>query len=161
MKQIFTMLAVGVFLLGHPHHIQAQSADRNILNIHAIGIDRGAVNATRDFWKRHGDQHNEQWFRLQFGYLAEFQEGNVKNKTVYGHKGSWLYTIREYGEWELPEATRNLVKSTWFDYAITMVKEVRQGTDLIYVMRLEGLKRWMDVAVQDGEMRVIQDFAKP
>lgn len=94
------------------------------------------------------------------GFLAEFVENNVEVRVVYNKKGGWVYTIRQYTEKELPVEIRKLVKQTYYDETIGLVKEVIQDGYTVYVIHIENEARWKTIRVRDGEMEVVQDFKK-
>src|SRR5580658_3795830 len=121
MKKLFGLLLTGMLILGGLA-TQAQGSDKTyLLNASAIGGDRAAVRATRDFWQRAGEQKEERWFKSPRGYVAEYQAGPVKGRFVYNQKGDWSYSILTYGEKQMPEEVRQQVRSNYFDYSITWV----------------------------------------
>jgi hypothetical protein len=160
MKKLFALLLTGMStFIGVA--TQAQASDKAyLLNASAIGVDRAAVRATRDFWQRAGGQKEEQWYKSARGYVAEYEAGPVKARYVYTQKGDWAYSILTYGEKGLPEEVRRQVRSNYYDYAIRWVKEVNEGEAVVYVVHLEDEASWKDVAVQEGEMRVLKAMAK-
>lgn len=140
---------------------QAPASDKMyLLNVHAIGADRAAVRATRDFWQQAGDQKQEQWYKLPQGYLAEYTEGRIKAQYRYDVKGNWLFCILTYTQKEMPEAVRRLVRSTYYDYTIGWVKEVHEADVTSYVVHVEDPASWKDLVVRDGEITVWHDFNK-
>lgn len=159
-KLIGTLLA-GLFALAQLG-VQAQVSDHatTSLNVHALGTEHAAVRASRDFLQRAGEQKEEHWYKMPGGYLAEYKEGTEKATYGYDRNGSWVYTILTYGEDRLPEDVRAFVRSTWYDFGISWVKEVHQAQDVVYVVHIENAKAWKEVAVQDGESRVLKEFWK-
>jgi hypothetical protein len=160
MKKFIGLLLTGMFILGGLA-TQAQTSDKAyLLNASAIGVDKAAVRATRDFWHRAGEQKEEQWYKSPRGYVAEYEAGPVKGRFVYNQKGDWSYSILTYGEKQLPEEVRQQVRSSYYDYGITWVKEVDEDDAVVYVVHLEGEASWKEVAVQNGEMRVLKAMYK-
>ena len=158
-KLIGTLLA-GLFVLVQ-QGVQAQGSDHaTVLNVHAIGADGAAVKASRDFLERVGDQKDEQWYKDPLGYEAAYTEGPVKAMYWYDKRGHWVYSILTYGENKMPEDVRVLVRSTYFEYSISWVKEVSEAQTTVYVVHIENNTAWKEVAVQDGEMRVLKEFCK-
>jgi len=103
---------------------------------------------------------NERWYKLPGGYLAEFTEGPVQNKLVFDKNGNWVYTMREYGEKQLPEEVRRLVKSTYYDFSIGWVKEVTQFQSIVYVVHIDNAPEWKDLLVRDEEIKVQREVLK-
>jgi hypothetical protein len=160
MKKVIVVLLVVVFGTGS-YCANAQNRDKvYMLNTSMIKSDGAAVRATRDLWKRVGDQKEEAWYKLPKGYLATYMEGGVESRYVYDNRGAWMYTLLTYQEKEMPREVRKIVKSEYYDYAITWVKEVRQGEDLAYVVHVENEKEWRDLSVQDGDIRVLKTVGK-
>ncbi|MBS1661536.1 MAG: hypothetical protein JST68_10850 [Bacteroidetes bacterium] len=161
MKKILIVLLVTVLIAGS-ESAQAQNSDKAyLLTSTAIRSDNGAVRATRDLWKRIGDQKNEAWYKLPTGYLATFKEGAVDSRFVYDARGRWIYTMLTYTEKEMPRDVRKSVKSIYFDYSIGWVKEVRQDEDVVYVVHVEDAKEWMDLSVQpDGHIDILKAVRK-
>jgi len=160
MKKFIGLLLTGMLILGGLA-TQAQGSDKAyLLHTSAIGADRAAVRATRDFWQRAGEQKDEQWYKSSQGYVAEYEAGRVKGRFVYNQKGDWVYSILTYGQKGLPEEVRKLVRSEYYDYEITWVKEVNEEDAVVYVVHLEDEASWKEVAVQDGEIRVLKTLCK-
>jgi hypothetical protein len=160
MNKLIGALLSGLLILSQSG-VRAQVTDNaKLLNVHAMGVEPAAVKASRDFWQRVGDQKEEQWYKGSTGYQAEFADGPTKALYSYDKKGHFTYSILTYSENKLPEDVRYLVRSTYFDYGISWVKEVNEAQDLVYVIHMENDKHWMDVAVQDGDMRVLREFSK-
>jgi hypothetical protein len=158
-KLIGTLLA-GLMVLAQ-HGVQAQVSDHaSVMNVHALGVESAVAKASRDFWQRVGDQKDEHWYKAPSGYEAEYADGPVKALYRYDKKGHWVYSILTYGEDRLPADVRELVRSNYYDFAIGWVKEVSEAQNLVYVVHIENNKAWKDVAVQDGEMRVLNEFCK-
>ena len=150
MKKIISILVVICFyFVSH-----AQISNDVMVSTKALGSDHAAIKAAREFWKKYGEGKNESWYKLEAGYLAEFSEGTIRYKSVFDRRGSWLYSIKEYSEKELPKEVRELVKSTYYDYSIGWVKEVSQNQSVVYVVHIAAGPDWKDLLVQDGEMEV-------
>src|SRR5882757_11111216 len=113
MNKLIGMLLAGVFVLAQ-HGVQAQVSDHaTLLNVHALGAESAAVKASRDFWQRAGDQKAEQWYKAPAGYEAEYAEGPVKGLYWYDKKGRWIYSVLTYGEDQLPEDVRRVVRTNY------------------------------------------------
>jgi len=143
-----------------PPATHAQATSNTFLNIKTLGTERGSVKAAREFWKRHGEDKDEKWYKYPGGYLAEFMEGEIETKVVFDRKGNWTYTMRQYTEKELPREVRALVKSTYYDFAIGWVKEVAQFQSLVYVVHVDNPQEWKDLIVRDGEIEVSREVLK-
>lgn len=156
-KMIYLLVVIASF--AYSAGVYAQSTS-NVLNVTTLGADRTGVRAIREFWRLYGEGKNERWYKLPGGYLAEFEEDNIHHKLVFDKRGSWLYTMREYTEKELPRTVRHLVKSTYYDHTIGWVKEVIQHGTLTYVVHIEDATEWKDLIIRDGEMEVQMSYER-
>jgi hypothetical protein len=160
MKEMISLL-LSLLVVSGSIQVRAQHADNSyLLNLRTIGTSGPAVKAVRDFWKREGDQKQEKWYKDAKGYLAEYQDGNFQGRFFYDKKGNWCYSIRTFGEKGLPEDIRRLVRSTYFDYGIFLVKEISEGEALVYIVDIEDTKSWKELLIQDGEMREWKEYSK-
>ena len=160
MNKLFATLLAGLLAIAG-QGVQAQvSGTASLLNVHAIGVEAAVVKASRDFYKRVGEAKEEQWYKSPEGIQAEYTDPSVKALYMYDRKGNFVYSILTYGEDRMPEEVRQLVRSTYFDFGITWVKEVNEARNLVYVVHMENDKAGKEVAVQDGEMRVLHEFCK-
>lgn len=136
------------------------SDEAYLLNLHNISADRSAVRATRDFWERAGEQGNAHWYKLPTGYLAEYDQGSTQARFLYNRKGNFSYSLLTYSEKEMPEDIRALVRSTYYDFTIGWVKQVTEAETTVYVVHIEDAASWKDLAIQDGEIRVLHAYLK-
>jgi len=158
-KLIGTLLA-GSFVLAQ-NGVQAQVSDHaTLMNAYALNVEPAAVKASRDLIQRAGDRKDEHWYKAPAGYEAEYTDGAVKAFYLYDKRGNWVYTILTYGEYHLPEEVRAQVKRNFYDFNINWVKEVTEAQTTVYVVHIENDKAWKEVALQDGEMRVLKEFCK-
>jgi hypothetical protein len=119
------------------------------------------VKAIKDFKSRYGRTLNEKWFTIPGGFESYFQEEGFGDRAFYDKKGNWLSSLKMYGENQLPKDVRKQVKSTYFDYSITLVEEIQIPDHLVYIVHLEDNKSIKIVRVNtDGDMDVMQDLDK-
>src|ERR1700754_2237578 len=103
MKKLLGILLVVVSCYGG----QAQIADKTyLLNDRTLGVGTPSVKIARDFWKRVGDGKNEQWYNVDLGFVAVYTDCGAKARFFYDKKGNWVYSIRQFGEKQLPEDVR-------------------------------------------------------
>jgi hypothetical protein len=160
MKEMISLL-LSLLVVSGSISVRAQQPENSyLLSLHTIGTSRPAVKAVRDFWKREGGEKQEKWFKGAEGYLAEFEDADVRGRVFYDKKGNWSYSIRTFGEKGLPEDIRRLVRSTYFDDSIFLVKEVREGEALVYIVDIEDARSWKELLIQDGEMREWKEYSK-
>lgn len=113
------------------------------------------IKALRDFKITYPDILNEKWEILKDGYLASFVSNAIWKKNYYDKKGRWLHSIDQYDETKLPKDVRASVKSIYYDYAITIVKEVnnkRNDLETVYFVHLKYNDTFKIIKVCDSEL---------
>ena len=121
-----------------------------------------AVNtkAMRDFKKTSPHIESEKWYSFKDGFAAKFTEDGIQRMVTYNRIGDWLYTISYYEEKQLPEDIRALVKSTYYDYTITVVQEITAHQQTVYLVHMQDANTWKTIRIADEEMSVVEDFNK-
>src|SRR5882672_10575884 len=92
-----------------------------------IGSNYQHINpkAIRDFIKYYKGSSDAEWSQLKDGRIVcRFVVDNTINRAYYDNKGNSQYTVASYTEDKLPGDIRNMVKSVYYDYAITYVNEI-------------------------------------
>ncbi|MDQ6845316.1 MAG: hypothetical protein M3Z92_13355 [Bacteroidota bacterium] len=123
-------------------------------------MDKATSKSLKSFNKDFRNEQSVKWFAEPSGITASFKNGDVSTKVVYNSKGQWIHTIKTYHENSMDAATRTIVKSKYFDDAITMVQEVREGDAMFFLVYLENNSTYRIVCVYDGEMNVYKEFKK-
>ena len=121
-----------------------------------------AVNAKpiKHLTKSFGKAENVRWYKAEDGTMAFFTLDGIKTRTDYDKKGNWLHTIRTYGERDLPNNIRAQVKTVYYDFAISCINEINNGTKLIYMILIEDDKSFKNLIIQDGGMQIAAEFLK-
>ena len=120
-------------------------------------ISTAHFRAMKDFNKNYKTAANAQWRQISDGFIADFTLDGIKTRSAYSKKGNWVYTIKYYGEKDLPKDVRKLVKSTYFDFSIIQVEEVQVTENLAYLVHIQDGKDWKIIRVVDGEMDVYKE----
>lgn len=113
------------------------------------------IRAVRHFKKTYPGVEDERWYVIRNGFMAKYKIGDVGLRIDYDQYGRWLYSIRYYTEKKLPRDVRGLVKSTWYDYAISSVEEIDINKQLIYIVHIHEGADWKMIRVCDGEVSEI------
>ena len=160
MKKIMSLLLTSLLMLAGKSMYAQDNTKLVLLNISNLGTDKAAIRATRDFWNKVGDSKDEKWYRYSDGFIAEYTDGPVTGRYQYDCQGRPVYSILTYSERQLPADVRQEVRSRYYDYKIGWVKEVSQEGATAYVVHLDDSLSWKELAVQDGEIRVLKEFKK-
>lgn len=125
-------------------------------------IEPSAVShkAVKDF-DRNFKNANAKWYQVENQFVAMFTADDVSYQIAYDKKGHKLYSIRNYDENKLPVDIRHNVKSTYYDYTITLVQEIEMPLKpLTFIVHLDGKTDLINLRISDGEMDVWQKFNK-
>jgi hypothetical protein len=164
---MFLLLAISVTANSQLSFIQVETqrglvfdetSDFNSSNIEPTHVTPKAV---KSFAKNFKNASDEKWYETSNSFVAKFTSDEIAYRIDYDKKGHWLYTIRTYDETKLPQDVRNMVKSTYFDYSITLVQEIEMPAKMLtYIIHLDGKGEIINLRVSDGEMDEWQKFAK-
>ncbi len=79
-------------------------------------------------------------------------------KNYYDKKGRWLYSIAQYDETKMQKTVRASVKSIYYDYSTTVVKEVntkRNQQEPLYFVHLKYYNSFKTIKVYNGEQEEV------
>lgn len=119
-----------------------------------------STKAVKDFSKTYKTAENTKWAKIQDGFMAHFTQDGIEKRTYYDQRGNWHFTISYYDEKKLPKYVRAMVKSTYYDYAISTVQELQIEDKVIYIIHMQDDTSWKTVRVCEDEMDVIENFTK-
>jgi hypothetical protein len=135
-------------------------------NIKILNPGNGYLNslntrALRDFLSKYENATDVVWYNVDKGYVVRFRIDSMFSRSAYKSNGHWVYTIKQYLEAQMPKAVRALVKSTYYDYAITLIEEIEQPNEHVkYLVHLQDNVSWKNVLVSDGQMELVEDKKK-
>ena len=120
-----------------------------------------SVKAIKDFKTRFAAATNERWFNVAGGYMTYFKLNGFSSRVFYDKKGRWQSSLTCASEDKLPRDLRTIVKSTYFDFAITQVEDVETVENGVYLVYLEDKTSIKIIRItKDGVMDTMQDFIK-
>lgn len=139
----------------------SSSSSKSVLN----ATSEAAVNAKalKDFRKSFAGASNEQWFIVPAGFTTKFEQNGMEFRVDYDKKGKWAGTMKSYDEKKLPRDVRATVKSVYYDYAITWVREITvpEHPDIVvYIIHIEDEKSFKNLQVIDGEIIIREAYDK-
>jgi len=85
-------------------------------------------------------------------------EAEISRQYFFKHiddHGGWLYNLLTYTEDHLPTDVRNMVKSNYFDYDITVVFQYELKEGFVYIIKMKDQSNVKMIRVCDGEMEEI------
>ena len=117
--------------------------------------------AVKDFRDRHANATSPSWYAVKGGFMTYFVVAGYPDRAFYDAHGRWQYSLLFYKEDKLPRDIRAVVKSTYYDCAITLVQEVQTAQNGVYLVYLEDAKTTRIVKVsKEGEMDTMEFFEK-
>lgn len=116
---------------------------------------------TKSFDKTFKDAVNEQWFRMDKNYLVTFISGETKNNALFRKNGSLIYHISWGTEQNLPSKIKVQIQNAYSDYNIVTAINVRANERNIWLVNLEGLKKFIIVSAEEGELQEVRNYVKP
>jgi hypothetical protein len=112
------------------------------------------------FYKSFTGAENVKWYEQDKKILATFSMNEMNHRTLLSKKGVVIYHISYGSEKNLPAEVRKIVKSTYFDYKITMAVKVEEKNRAIWVVDMEDDKTLITVRVEDNEMEEVRKLQK-
>jgi hypothetical protein len=124
-----------------------------------------AVNtkAMRSFKKMFTSVEGEKWYEYKGAYAAVFAADDVRFRVEYDARGNWSATEKDYFESKLDRDVRKVVKSVYFDYTITSIREITTSTFFstpVYIIHIEDASSFKNIAVYEGEMSIVDQYLK-
>jgi len=114
----------------------------------------------RSFYKTYGEISDAKWFKSATGFGVKFKYNGI-NKTVYYTLHGLVDTeILYYSENGLPPQIRHLVKSHFYDYAITYVTEVHKNDATAFYVKVEDASTIKTIKIVEDEWEVVENMVK-
>lgn len=132
-----------------------------ILNPGSGHLNSINIRAMRDFVDRYENATDVVWIKVPDGFVARFCIDSLNSRAAYKKNGNWVYTIKQYTEAKMSKALRHSVKSTYYDYAITLVEQIEMPDEPVkYIVHLQDAVSWKNVLVSNGQLDLIEDRKK-
>ncbi len=114
----------------------------------------------KNFIKDFPDATDDSWAKTSSGFFVRFTSNGILNHIFLSHRGHLESRIQYYTENDLPAEVRHQVKSTYYDYAITSVKEVSCNNSTAYLVTIENATAWKVIRVVNGEKDIWEEHLK-
>ena len=108
-----------------------------------------SARVNKAFEKMFTDVSNIRWFKLNEKFMVLFIQNDQENRALFSKNGQVVYHICYGLEKNLPSEIRHLVKSHYYDQAITWVYKVNQDDRNIWVINVEDEKAFIFLRVED------------
>jgi hypothetical protein len=161
MKKVLLLVAAGFFAGSLTNTLYSQVDTMRTLPPVIIYAKSNVTEAvTAAFEKRFKNASDERWFKIDKNFLVSFITGDLKNNALFKQNGRMVYHIAFGNEKNLPQVIKDQVMGEYADYNITTAAEVHIGNRDVWVINLEGMKKYVTVRVEDGELQEVQTFTK-
>jgi hypothetical protein len=128
----------------------------------AADVSVVSLKAIKDFKGRFANAKDEKWYTLKGGFLSYFTQEGSAVRAIYDKKGHWQASLKFCSENKLPHDIRAIVKSTYYDFAISVVELIEVPDHCVYIVHLEDATNIKIVRVnEESEMDVLEDYIKP
>ena len=117
-------------------------------------------NLTNSFKKSFPDAYNLRWYKYDRNYLAKFIQEDMDHNALFKKNGYLVYDISYGFEKNLPENIHDMVTGVYDNFKIIRSINVKtEGRD-IWIVQLEGLKKYATVRIEDMEIDEVERFNK-
>ena len=160
MKKI--MLFIAISLLLSQTELEAQDHEKviSLPEIRITSISLAAPKVSDAFRKAFPDAENLSWNKYDREYLAKFLAKDMEHNALFRQNGYMKYDISYGYETNIPDETKKLVTGTYDNYNIIRAINIKaEGRD-IWIVKMEGMKKFVTVKVEDNEMDEVESFFK-
>lgn len=99
-----------------------------------------------------------QWNLSNYQYLASFKNNGQVCKALFNMQGGMLYCMTYGTQQDLPRDVYRLLKSTYVDYEISTVTEVKTPEAQAWVANLEDKDNLVVAKVVDGQLEEMHHY---
>lgn len=112
------------------------------------------------FTKKFPDATDLKWFKYDQGYLAKFIQKDMDHNALFRKSGFLVYDIGYGYEKHIPVDIYKLVTDLYDNYKVIRSINIKTGGRDIWVVKLEGLKKYATVRIEDMELDEVERFDK-
>jgi len=153
---ILTFIAFLIFI-GKPF---AQEKVVTLPEVTVTSIALVAPNVDKAFKKAFPDAEDLNWYKYDKEYLAKFIIKDMNHNTRFRQNGFMKYDISYGYEHNLPGNIKEMVVGAYDNYKIIRAINIKVTDRNIWVVKLEGMKKYLTVRVENDEMDEVESFYK-
>jgi hypothetical protein len=159
--QVFSRISIPMVLMLLAGNLFAQTDFRTLHPIAAAASNEMVTKKTQaQFYRLFSTAEDVRWFNREKRFFAKFSMDDQDHVALFTKSGALVYH-NSYGfEKNLPTSTRQLIKSVYFDYAITRVVKVEEQNRTVWVVNMEDEKSIIIVRVENDEMEEVKNLHK-
>lgn len=114
--------------------------------------------AIKDFNKSFKNATGTNWYLVEDGFFAAFNDNGIETKVAYDQNGKWHCTVRTLDETQLPADIRDVVKREYYDSKILVGYEIEHNEGPVYIIKTQDSKSLKTLRVTSAEMEVISEY---
>ena len=156
-KHIILPALACMFFIGS---LTAQEKVVSLPEVTVTSIALVAPNVNKSFKKAFPDAEDLSWYKYDKEYLAKFITKDMNHNTRFRQNGVMKYDISYGYEHNLPEKIKEMVNKVYDNYKITRVINIKVTERNIWMVKMEGMKKYLTVRVEDDEMDEVESFYK-
>jgi hypothetical protein len=160
MKKHMLFIAAGLFFSQAGLFAQDQGKVVTLPEIRITSIALTAPKISDAFRKAFPDAENQSWYKYDREYLAKFLAKDMEHNALFRQNGYMKYDISYGYENNLPDETKKLVTDSYDNYNIIRAINIKAGGRDIWIVKMEGMKKYVTVRVEDNEMDEVESFYK-
>ena len=112
------------------------------------------------FRKSFPNADNLAWYKYDKDYLAKFIIKDMGHNALFRQKGLMVYDISYGYEHNLPTDTKELIERNYDSYKIIRAINVKASGRNIWIVKLEGMKKYLTVRIEDQEIDEVESYIK-
>jgi hypothetical protein len=160
----FTMkkIILTLFIAGHILGVAAQDKDA-VVTLPEVRITSASAITTSvysSFRKAFPEAENLRWYKYDRDYLAKFFMKDMEHNALFRKNGVMKYDISYGHDKDLPEKIKEDILKAYDNYKIIRAIHVKAYERSIWIVKLEGERKYLTVRVEDGEMDEVESFYK-
>ncbi len=156
-KHIILPALAFILFIGRP---TAQEKVVTLPEVSVTSIALVAPNVNKAFKKAFPDAEDLNWYKYDKEYLAKFIIKDMNHNTLYRQNGVMKYDISYGYQQNLPEKIKDMVTGVYDNYKIIRAINIKVTERNIWVIKLEGMKKYLTVRVENEEMDEVESFSK-
>jgi len=98
------------------------------------------------------------WNLTNHRYLASFNNNDHACTALFNEGGSWVYSMKNGTQKDLPRDVYRLLKATYIDFDIKVAKEVTTPEWQAWIVNLEDKDNLIVAQVVDGELKEMHRY---
>jgi hypothetical protein len=101
-----------------------------------------------------------QWYKYDKDYIAKFILKDMDHNSLFRKNGVMIYDISYGYEKNLPENVKELVNKAYDNYKIIRSINIKAQGREIWMVKMEGMKKYLMVRIEDNELEEVEEFNK-